>query len=134
MSNKGQTTVLLSILLCILLSLTLTAFEVVRLHMGKVKAAACVHSMRTGIMADYNAELFSRYQLLFMDSTYGTDSYGYLEEKVRDYLEVSLNGDKKNQGVYAYSIEDICATNQVGIADYNYELLKKQIIDDLKVI
>ncbi|MGN0437365.1 MAG: DUF5702 domain-containing protein [Lachnospiraceae bacterium] len=129
MNNKGQTTVLLSILLCVLLSLTLTAFEVIRLHTGKVKAAACVHSMRTGIMADYNEELFSRYHLLFMDPTYGTDSYGYLEEKVRDYLEVSLNGDSKNQGVYAYSIEDICVTNQVGIVDHNYELLKKQIID-----
>lgn len=130
MNNKGQTTVFISFLLCILLSLTLTAFEVIRLHTGKVKAVACVHSMRTGIMADYNGELFKRYHLLFIDTTYGTGSNGYLEEKIGDYLDVSLNGNEEmDQGIYQYSIEDICITNEVGILDEELKLLKNQIVE-----
>lgn len=130
MNNKGQTTVFISLLICILLSLTLTAFEVIRLHTGKVKAAACVHSMRTGILADYNEELFRRYSLLFLDTTYGTQSNGYMEEKISDYLDVSLNGqEKSNSRIYEYSIEDVCVSDEVGILDDNMKLLKKQILE-----
>lgn len=130
MNNKGQTTVFLSFILCILLLLTLTAFEVVRIHTGKVKAVACVHSMRTGIMADYNEELFERYGLLFMDPTYGTESNGYLEEKIADYLDVSLNGNEGNsQKIYQYSIDEIWITEEEGILDNNMQMLKTQIVE-----
>lgn len=130
MNNKGQITVFLSFTLCILLLLTLTAFEVIRIQTGRVKEVACVHSMRTAIMADYNEELFCRYGLLFIDPTYGTESNGYIEEKIKDYLDVSLNGKEvKSQGIYQYSIEDICVTNEVGILDNNMKLLKDQIVE-----
>ena len=89
MNNKGQITVFISLVLCILLLFTFTAFEGIRIYTGKVKAASCVHSVHTGIMADYDRELFDRYGLLFIDTTYGTDSDAYLEEKISDYVETS---------------------------------------------
>lgn len=129
MNNKGQTTVFISLLICVLLALTLTAFEGVRLYTGKVKGIACVHSMRTGILTDYNEELFKRYQLLFIDSTYGTGSNGYLEEKITDYMDVFLNGETDHPSVYEYSVEDISVNDAISILDDDMKLLKKQIME-----
>ena len=128
MNNKGQITVFISLVLCILLLFTFTAFEGIRIYTGKVKAASCVHSVHTGIMADYDRELFDRYGLLFIDTTYGTDSDAYLEEKISDYLETSLNGETKNT-IYSYNIEDILTTDKVGILDDDMQQLKNQIVE-----
>ncbi len=129
MNNKGQTTVFFTLIICVLLGVTFTAFEVSRIYIGKVKALACVHSMRTSIMADYDRELFERYHLLFMDSTYGTESDGYLEEKILNYLDTSLNGEDNSDGIYTFSIKDIGISNKIGILDNDMEQLKKQIVE-----
>ena len=58
MKNKGQTTVFFSLMISVLLLFTLTALEVGRIYMSKVKVQAVVHSAQTSILADYNRELF----------------------------------------------------------------------------
>lgn len=130
MNNKGQTTVFFTLIICILIEITFTAFEVSRLYIGKMKALACVHSMRTSIMADYDRELFEQYHLLFLDTTYGTESDGYLEEKIQDYLDASLNGGIGEQdGIYKFSIEEIGISEKTGILEFDMKQLKKQIVD-----
>lgn len=130
MNNKGQITVFMSFLILILLLLTFSAYEVIRLYTGKIKARACVHSMRTSIMADYDSELFSRYHLLFLDSTYGTGSNAFLETKAIDYLDVSLNGEEKmTDKIYEYSIDELMATDEETILDDNMKLLKEEILE-----
>lgn len=130
MNNKGQTTVLFSLIISVLFLFTLTALEVGRIYMSKVKIRAVVHSTQSSILADYNSELFERYHLLFMDPTYGTDSEAALEERVTDYLECSLNGEKgEGNGIYEFCVEEISLADKKGILDDNMEQLKDQIVE-----
>lgn len=130
MNNKGQTTVFFSLIISVLLLFTFTALEVVRIHMSKVKMMACVHSMRSSIMADYNSELFERYHLLFIEPTYGTGSEAAAEEKITDYLESSLNGEGGTDvGMYRFEVEEIMLTDQKDILEDDMKLLKNQITD-----
>lgn len=128
MNNKGQTTILFSLITGILLLFTLTALEVGRIHLSTVKIKPCVHSMRSSVMADYNAELFERYHLLFLDPTYGTGSVAVLEEKIVDYLETSLNGEEGNS-LYQFQVEEVALSEMKTIMSENMKLLKQQIKD-----
>lgn len=130
MNNKGQTTVLFSLIISVLFLFTLTALEVGRICMSKVKIKAVVHSTQSSIMADYHSELFERYHLLFLDPTYGTKSEAALEEKMQDYLEVSLIGEQgRDNGIYEFVIEEIAILEEKNILDDDMELLKNQITE-----
>ncbi len=128
MKNKGQTTILFSLMISVLLLFTLTALEVGRIYMSRVKTRALVHSTCLNLMADYNSALFERYHLLFMDPTYGTGSEAAIEEKINDYLESSLNGERGNP-IYQFTIEEIAIADQTYILDHNMEALKSQILN-----
>lgn len=133
MNNKGQTTVMFSLMISVLFLFTLTALELNRIYMSRVKIIPCVHSMRSSIMADYNEDLFERYHLLFMDPTYGTGSEAVIEEKITDYLEASLNGEA-GSGIYRFSIGEVALSKKETIMSNNMELLKRQIADYEKTI
>ncbi|MCR5701177.1 MAG: DUF5702 domain-containing protein [Lachnospiraceae bacterium] len=126
MKNRGQTTVFYSLIIGVLLVLTFTALEVVRIYCGRVKIRAVLHSARTSIMADYNRDLFERYHLLFMDPTYGTGSDAMVEEKFADYVIASLDADKE---VYSCSLKDVALVSKKTIMDDHMKLLKKQITE-----
>ena len=66
MNNKGQTTIFFSLIISALFLFTLTALEVGRIYMSRVKVGAVVHSTQSSIMADYNSELFERYHLFYL--------------------------------------------------------------------
>lgn len=134
MNNKGQTTVFFSLMISVLLLFTFTALEVIRIHMSKVKMMSCVHSMRSSIMADYNSALFERYHLLFMDPAYGTGSEAVAEEKIEDYIDVSLNGtDGRDSGIYVFTVEEIAITGQMDILSGDMKQVKEQIADYEKI-
>ena len=129
MKNKGQITVFMSCMISVLLILTLTALEVGRMYCGRMKIRAVIHSAQSCILADYNRELFERYHLLFADPTYGTGSLAMVEEKFRDYLEKSLNGEGVVNSIYDFEIGDIALSNYKTIIDDDMTLLKRQIVD-----
>lgn len=125
MNNRGQTTILFTLVISVLMFFTFSALEVGRIYLSRVKAAAVVQSARLSIMADYNQELFERYHLLFLDSTYGTGSEAVLEEKMTDYVEYSLN--EESGKIYVFTIEELAVTDEEGILDNDMKLLKEQI-------
>ena len=129
MKNKGQITVFMSCMISVLLILTLTALEVGRMYCGRMKIRAVIHSAQSCILADYNRELFERYHLLFADPTYGTGSLAMVEEKFRDYLEKSLNGEGVVNSIYDFEIGDIALSDYKTIIDDDMSLLKRQIVD-----
>lgn len=129
MKNKGQITVFMSCMMSVLLILTLTALEVGRMYCGRMKIRAVIHSAQSCILADYNRELFERYHLLFADPTYGTGSCAMVEEKFRDYVEKSLNGEGVVNNIYDFEVCEIALSNYKTIIDDNMALLKKQIVD-----
>ena len=113
MKNKGQTTVFFSCMISVLLLFTLTALEVGRIYMSRVKARAVIHSAQTSILADYHRELFERYHLLYLDPTYATGSEAIAEERYRNYIEESLNGGTGQ--IYQYDVEEIALAEEVHI-------------------
>lgn len=132
MKNRGQTTVLFSLMISVLLIFTLTALEVGRIYCGKIKIRAVIHSAQSGIMADYNRELFERYHLLFMDPTYGSGSMAIMEEKFQDYVDTSLNGQESEgfeSRLYDFSVDEIAVIDKKTIVDDHMKLLKKQILE-----
>lgn len=129
MKNRGQTTVLFSCMISILIIFALTALEAGRIYCGKVKIRAVVHSAQSGIMADYNRELFERYHLLFIDPTYGTGSDAMAEERFKGYLEESLNGRDNSEKIYNFSVEEVALVNKTAITDEHMKDLKKQIVE-----
>ncbi len=128
MNNKGYTTVFFTLIISVLLLFTFTALEAVKIHMGRVKMLSCVHSMRSSILADYHNMLFERYHLLFMDPTYGTGSAALAEEKMQDYLEVSLNGEK-DTNLYTFTVEEIALVDKKDILWKNLSQVKEQVAE-----
>lgn len=133
MNNKGNTTVLFSLMIGVLFLFTLAALEVGRIHLGTVKVAPCVHSMRSSVMADYNEELFERYHLLFLDPTYGTGSEAIMEEKIVDYLDNSLNGED-GSNIYQFTIEEIALAEKESILSNDMKQLEQQIVEYEKTV
>lgn len=134
MNNKGQTTVLFSLIISVLFLFILSVFEVQRIYLSKVKIRAVVHSTVSNIMADYNSQLFEQYHLLFLDPTYGTGSEAVLEEKLMDYLEISLNGEASSGGkLYQFTIEEIGLADSKKILEDNMQQLKAQIAEHEKM-
>lgn len=125
MKNKGQTTVFFSCMISVLLLFTLTALEVGRIYMSRVKARAVIHSAQTSILADYHRELFERYHLLYLDPTYATGSEAIAEERYRNYIEESLNGGTGQ--IYQYDVEEIALAEEVHILEDGMKTLKQQI-------
>lgn len=125
MKNKGQTTVFFSCMISVLLLFTLTALEVGRIYMSRVKARAVIHSAQTSILADYHRELFERYHLLYLDPTYATGSEAIAEERYRNYIEESLNGGTGQ--IYQYDVEEIALAEEVHILEHGMKTLKQQI-------
>lgn len=135
MSDKGQITVYVSLMITALLVFTLGAIEITRIHMGRVKVRACTHSMRSSIMADYYGTLFERYHLLFMDPTYGTGSDAVMEMKIEDYLEASLNGATRwDTGVYSFSIDEVAGVDKKYILDNQLQQVREQVVEYEKTV
>lgn len=128
MNNKGQTTILFSLMISFLFLFTVAILEAGRVFLQTVKIKPCVHSMCSSIMADYNEELFERYHLLFMDPTYGTGSEAVAEEKIVDYLETSLNGEE-GSSLYQFEVEEVALSKKETIMSNDMQLLKEQIAD-----
>ena len=132
MKNRGQTTILFSLIISVIFLFTLSVLEIGRIKMSKVKIKSIVHSTRLSIMADYHSELFERYHLLFMDPCYQTGTEGAFEEKVEDYLDSSLNGES-GSGIYEFYIEDIALVDQKKLSADRFKQVKEQIADYEKI-
>ena len=129
MKNRGQITVFFSCMISVLLILTFTALEVGRIYCGRMKIRAAVRSAQSCILADYNRALFEKYHLLFEDPTYGTGSFAMVEEKFRNYLDESLNGNDYKKNLYNFDVCEVALSDHKTITDDHMKLLKKQIVD-----
>lgn len=129
MKNRGQTTVLFSCMISVLLLFTLTVLEVGRIYCGRMKMRAVLHSAQSSIMADYHRELFERYHLLFLDPTYGTGSEAMVEERLKNYIDLSLNGEKNMGQLYSFSVNEVALVDSQTILDAHMRLLKQQLVE-----
>ncbi len=90
---KGYLTIYVSLTLTIMLSLCLTLIEGARQNTIRLETECVMDIAMSSVMAEYHRELFTQYNLFYIDSSYGSayPSYYNTEARLRFYLEQNLN-------------------------------------------
>ena len=88
-SNDGYVTVFFTASIAIIMSLILGLFASIRENAVRVKTVSATDTAMTSIFAEYNKELWKQYGLIFVDSSYMTQSYGM--KLVEDHLKDCMN-------------------------------------------
>ncbi len=93
--RKGSITVFLSGVLLVLFSLILACVEAVRFYAAGTEAECAVYVGLDAVFAEYNRELLERYDLFFIDSSYGyaQPDYHNTEAHLWDYIKSNLSVD-----------------------------------------
>lgn len=90
---EAYLTVYISLILAVMLSLCLTLIEGARQNCIYLESECITDIAMNSIMAEYHRELFRQYNLLAIDSSYGTmhPQVNNTENHMRDYLEVNMS-------------------------------------------
>lgn len=101
--NRGQISVFACAMICVFLILILTVLQCIRLWEGKAKSEQAVVAATSSLKGDFQPDLFRRYHLLALDRTYYGRGEGYLEERVKKYLEFNLI---PSHGLYNFQVQE----------------------------
>ncbi len=93
---QGGITVFLTCMLFLFISFILACVEAVRVCAIRTEAECIAEMGMDSIFAEYNRELLSRYDLFFIDTTYGYSepSFHRTEEHLSDYIEANLHPEE----------------------------------------
>ncbi len=96
MKYRGTITVFLSLILTLILSLVMAVLESAIYHGERMKTEMIMDMGMDSIFAEYNRMLLSRYDLYFIDTSYGTDRSGMkeLSEHLKVFLEKNCDTSK----------------------------------------
>lgn len=151
--KNGVISVYTAITFSIILSLFISAYEAAKVSAYRVVSECALRSAILSAFAEYNAELFEQYDLLFVDLSYQTDhaSLEAMSERIRVRMEENLNpieegpyalgADLFGKGEAETVVTDVrMATDTFGAAVYcqavNYmeDLLSADFIRDLTAL
>ena len=99
---KGYSTVFLSLSITIILSLILALYQGARIGAVKMKTECVADISMNSILAEYNRELFDRFSLLMVETSYGSGNHSITntEEHLKNYAQKnfsrSLEGKVRN--------------------------------------
>lgn len=101
---EGYLTVYLSLTMAVLLSLFLVMFEGIRLNTLQMEAHLIADVGTDSILAEYHRELWDRFGLLMLDTSYGTGQadISHTEERLLEYLEKNCETEDVLLGDLAY--------------------------------
>lgn len=94
--NKGAISVYLCMMLAVMMTVILTMIEAARISAINLQLECATDMGLDSVFAEYHRELFDRYGLLFIDSSYG-NSYGSVDmisDRLRSYMEYNLKPQK----------------------------------------
>lgn len=96
MKYRGTITVFLSLILTLILSLVMAVFESAVYHGERMKTEMIMDMGMDSIFAEYNRMLLSRYDLYFIDTSYGGTGSGMNEvsKHLEDYLKKNCDTSK----------------------------------------
>ena len=114
--TAGYLTIFTSLTLTLILSLCLVLVEGTRQNTIRLETECIVDVGLNSVLAEYHREVLERYNLFFIDSSYGTDypSHYNTEANLRKYLEKNvslgeepgiLGGNKVFPGIYMDLLE-----------------------------
>lgn len=127
MNNKGQITVFLSLLVVAMLLLGLSVIEIVRVSMGRAKAAEAAAGAVYDVKAAYHKELFGEYHLLAVDRELGGQGDGKLPQLAQEYLEYTICSDGDMQ------VELTELSGERSLLDGDCEGMRRQITDYMEL-
>ena len=134
--RKGYITVFLSLSLTLILSLVFTVIEGARISAIRMKFECVADIGMNSVLAEYHRELLKQYDLLFVDTSYGTSSpsIANTEEHLRNYMQKNMQNQKTAAIHSARDFLNMRIGNaelmECSIAsDDNGNVLKRQITD-----
>ncbi len=133
---SGYLTVFLTLCLTCMVSLCLVLIQGIRSNSVKTESQIAADIGMNSILAEYHRELFEQYDLLFVDTSYGTavPSTALVSEHLKEYLNKNLSGrdlvlsflyqDFLNMKAESVEVESICmATDESG------KILRRQAVE-----
>ncbi len=138
MKYRGTITVFLSLILTLILSLIMAVLESAIYHGERMKTEMIMDMGMDSIFAEYNRMLLSRYDLYFIDTSYGTSDSGMdrISAHLKDYLEENcdtskgsfiLKGDFFDMSLKDEEIRDVSYAS-----DSTGRVFKRQAIEAVK--
>ena len=134
--KSAQITVYLTLSFTLILSMFLTVFEAARGNYMKLKIENAVQTAIHSSFAEYHQELFERYGLLFIDTSYMTrePDYHKLEDRIGEYLEYNISPEKDALLLLArdwFDLQEynVCLTNIRLATDDRGRVMKQQAVD-----
>ncbi len=98
---KGTITVFLSLILTLILSVIMGTTESAAYAASRMKCELATDLSLESVFAEYNRELLSRYDLYFIDTSYGgpTPSLSALKEHMKDYISYNIDSSKNTLSI-----------------------------------
>ena len=123
-------TIYLTLTLGVLITLCLALIEGVRLSTFQLETACIADVSMDSAMAEYHRALFERYNLLALDSSYGTKTFGRanLEGRIAWYLDknLSIQGKGLTGEVNALRFKDFLRMRLDGVQITDFRLLSDE--------
>jgi len=137
--RNGYITVFCSLSLMVILSLILVLFEGARINGAKLMCEYAVDIGMDSILAEYHRELFDKYDLPFIDTSYGSGnpSLDNTENHLMDYVEKNLQTRELITGMlsgdlYGLSAEEVSISMPSHITDSNGLVFRRQAEEERK--
>lgn len=137
--KKAQITVYLTLVFTLILSVFLSAFDAARENHFRIRMENAVQTAIHSAFGEYHRELFERYGLLFIDTSYMTQypDYHKLEVRIGEYLESNLCPEEEQALLFArdwYEVTDynISLTNIRMATDDEGGVLKTQAVNYIR--
>lgn len=94
--QDGYLTVFLALSLTVILSLFLTLIEAARMNAVKMQIECACNIAADSVLAEFSRELYDRYDLLFVDTSYGTGNPSL--HNTENHFKAYLDGNFEREG------------------------------------
>lgn len=134
--QDGYLTVFLSLVLSIMISLCLTLICGARENMRRLQIECVTDICMNNILAEYHRELLEQYDLLFIDTSYGTASASYdrTTAHLLEYLTHNLSGEdvflsSAYRNASDLQVRGVAITEVSAACDAGGAVLRRQAVD-----
>lgn len=130
MRIKAEITVFLSLILTSVCALIVATINSAKFQSMKMQAEGISDVALRSCFSEYNIDLFNRYDLLFVDTTYHGALGGDQDfiSHIKEYINASI-GSEEGDNIVRFSLKNISINESIYASDNDYLALKNQIID-----
>ncbi len=137
--RRGQITVFLALILSTLCSLLIIIVESARVATFRMQTEVGMNIGINSVFAEYNRVLLDRYDLFYIDSSYGNKiaSINNVEEQLRSYLEANLIdwkeiAETEEGDWFRIKIENVKVDAYLLASDLNGKVIQRQAVNFIK--